>query len=208
LLEEGGRRHFMTKRFDRTEAGDKLHMQSLTALAHYDFNAAGAYSYEQAFLVMRRLRLPAHDVDQQFLRMAFNVLSRNQDDHVKNIAYLMNRSGVWRLSPAYDVTWAFNPNGDWTSRHQMSVNGKRGDFVVEDLINCGKAGGVQSRRIRPLLQQVHDAVARWPEFARAADVKPDWIEQIARTHRLDLAPPAPTRQAAGSASARPTRGGG
>jgi serine/threonine-protein kinase HipA len=168
-------------------------MQSLAALAHYDFNAAGAYAYEQAFLAMRQLRLPAHDVDQQFLRMAFNVIARNQDDHVKNIAYLMDRSGDWRLSPAYDITWAFNPTGDWTSRHQMSVNGKRDDFVVEDIFACAKAGGVQSRRIGPLLQQVHDAVGRWAEFAQAAHVKSDWIDQIGRTHRLDLAPPAPSR---------------
>jgi serine/threonine-protein kinase HipA len=196
LFEEGGRRHFMTRRFDRTEAGDKLHMQSLAALAHYDFNAAGAYGYEQAFLAMRQLRLPAHDVDQQFLRMAFNVIARNQDDHVKNIAYLMERSGDWRLSPAYDITWAFNATGDWTSRHQMSVNGKRDDFVIEDLVTCAKAGGVQTRRIRPLLQQVHDAISRWPEFAKAAAVKSEWINQIGHTHRLELAPPPPSRRPA------------
>lgn len=186
LLEEDGRRHFMSKRFDRTDSGDKVHMQSLAALAHYDFNAPGAYSYEQAFLAIRQLRLPIHDIDQQFLRMVFNVLARNQDDHVKNIAFLMDRAGTWRLSPAYDVIWAFNPNGDWTSRHQMSINGKRDGFVVEDLIACGKAGGVQGRRITPMLQRVHDAVSQWPVFARAADVKPDWIRQIGETHRLEL----------------------
>jgi serine/threonine-protein kinase HipA len=195
LFEEGGRRHFMTRRFDRTASGDKLHMQSLAALAHYDFNTAGAYGYEQAFLAMRQLKLPAHDVDQQFLRMAFNVIARNQDDHVKNIAYLMDRSGSWRLSPAFDVTWAYNPTGDWTSRHQMTVNGKRDGFEVDDLVACGKAGGVQSRRIRPLLQQVHDAVSRWPEFATAAAVKPEWIIQIGASHRLELTPPTRVRRA-------------
>lgn len=189
LFEEGGRRHFMTKRFDRTASGDKVHMQSLAALAHFDFNSPGSYSYEQAFLAIRRLRLSIHDVDQQFLRMVFNVLARNQDDHVKNIAFLMDRAGAWRLSPAYDVIWAFNPNGDWTSRHQMSINGKRDDFVVQDLVACGKAGGVQSRRIRHLIQQVQDAVSRWPDFARAAGVKADWVDRIRKTHRLDLLPP-------------------
>jgi serine/threonine-protein kinase HipA len=190
LFEEGGRRHFMTQRFDRTAKGDKRHMQSLAALAHYDFNAAGAYAYEQAFLAMRQLGLPAHDIDQQFLRMCFNVIARNQDDHVKNIAYLMDRSGTWRLSPAYDITWAYNPTGDWTSRHQMSVNGKRDHFVVDDLIACGKAGGVQSRRIGSLLRQVHDAVGRWPTFANEAQVRSDWIGQIAASHRLELTPKA------------------
>jgi serine/threonine-protein kinase HipA len=196
LLEEGGRRHFMTKRFDRTDSGDKVHMQSLAALAHYDFNAPGAQSYEQAFLAIRQLGLPIHDIDQQFLRMVFNVFARNQDDHVKNIAFLMDRTGTWRLSPAYDVIWAFNPTGDWTSRHQMSINGKRNDFVMEDLVACGKAGGVQSRRIKPMLQQVQDAVSRWPEFAGTADVKPDWIRQIGETHRLGLVPPKTKTRAA------------
>jgi serine/threonine-protein kinase HipA len=188
LFEEGGRRHFMTKRFDRTDDGNKLHMQTLAGLAHYDFNAAGAYSYEQAFLTMRKLGLPAREFDQQFRRMVFNVLARNQDDHVKNIAYLMDRAGHWRLAPAYDVIWAFNPNGDWTSRHQMSINGKLDHFGADDLIACGRTGGVQSRRIRPMFQRVHDAVSRWPDFARAAGVKPDWIRQIADTHRLDIEP--------------------
>ena len=188
LFEEGGRRHFMTRRFDRTASGDKLHMQSLAALAHYDFNAAGAYGYEQAFLLMRQLKFRVHNIDQQFLRLAFNVIARNQDDHVKNIAYLMDRAGTWRLSPAYDVTWSYNPTGEWTSRHQMSVNGKLDNFAIDDLIACAKVGGVQSRRIRPLIQRVHDAVSRWPEFAAAAAVQPQWISQIGKSHRLELAP--------------------
>jgi serine/threonine-protein kinase HipA len=188
LYEEGGRRHFMTRRFDRAADGDKLHMQSLAALAHYDFNAAGAYAYEQAFLAIRELGLPAHDVEQQFLRMGFNVIARNQDDHVKNIAFLMDRDGARRLSPAYDLTWAYNPTGDWTSRHQMTVKGKRDGFTVDDLLACGRAGGVQGRPIRRLLQQVHATVARWRAFAREAAVRPDWTEQIAATHRLELSP--------------------
>ncbi|MFV0277748.1 MAG: type II toxin-antitoxin system HipA family toxin, partial [Parahaliea sp.] len=101
LLEESGRQHFMTRRFDRLEGGEKLHMQSLCAIAHYDFNMAGAYSYEQALLVMRQLGLPMVQVEQQFLRMAFNIVARNQDDHVKNIAFLMNKAGEWSLSPAF-----------------------------------------------------------------------------------------------------------
>ncbi len=189
LFEEGGRRHFMTRRFDRTDTGGKLHVQSLAALAHYDFNDPGAYAYEQAFLAIRQLGLPAHDITQQFRRMVFNILARNQDDHVKNIAFLMDRRGTWRLSPAFDVIWAYNPGGDWTSRHQMSVNSKRDDFVVEDLMACARTAGISTRTVRPLLQQVHDAVGRWPEFAAAAGVRPDWISQIRASHRLALAPP-------------------
>ncbi len=194
LFEEGGRRHFMTRRFDRTATGDKLHMQSLAALAHYDFNNSGAYAYEQAFVTIRQLRLPAHDIDQQFRRMAFNVLARNQDDHVKNIAFLMDRSGAWRLSPAFDIIWAYNPDGPWTKHHQMSINGKQDDFAVEDLMACARAAGLSTARFRAILQQVHDAVGRWPDFAAEADVRRDWIRQIAASHRLALAPPSLARR--------------
>jgi serine/threonine-protein kinase HipA len=187
LLPEGGRRHFMTRRFDRTAVGDKLHMQSLAALAHYDFNAPGAYAYEQAFLAMRQLGLSSRDLEQQVRRMVFNVLARNQDDHVKNIAFLMDRSGSWRLSPAYDIIWAYNPSGPWTSRHQMSINGKRDAFTVDDLFAAARSAGLSTVRMRRILQQAHEAVARWPEFAAEAAVKPEWIPQIASSHRLDLA---------------------
>jgi serine/threonine-protein kinase HipA len=186
LLEESGRRHFMTKRFDRKENGDKLHMQSLAALAHYDFNDPGAYAYEQAFLAIRRLGLPATAIEQQFRRMAFNVAARNQDDHVKNIAFLMDRSGVWRLSPAYDVIWAYNPDGAWTSQHQMSINGKRDGFVVEDLLACARTVDLSVTRAQRVLEQVRDAVSRWPVFAKVAGVNADWITQIQSSHRLDL----------------------
>ena len=121
ILQENGRHHFMTRRFDREADGGKRHMQSLCALAHYDFNAAGAYSYEQALQVIRRLDLSMDTVEEQFRRMAFNILARNQDDHVKNIAFLMDRDGRWSLSPAFDVTYSFNPRGVWTGQHQMSA---------------------------------------------------------------------------------------
>jgi serine/threonine-protein kinase HipA len=195
LFDEGGRRHFMTKRFDRTETGDKLHMQSLAALAHYDFNSPGAYAYEQAFLVIRQLGLPAHYVDQQFRRMVFNVVARNQDDHVKNIAFLMDRSGIWRLSPAFDVIWAYNPTGDWTSQHQMSINGKRDHFVVDDLMACARVAGISTAKARAILQEVHDAVDRWSQFAEDASVEPAWIQQIASSHRLGLVIRGPKRRA-------------
>jgi len=119
LHHEGGRSHFMTKRFDRSDDGSKHHMQSLGAMAHLDFNQPASYSYEQAIQTMKRLGLAQKDLEQHVLRAMFNVVGRNQDDHVKNIAFLMNRRGEWRLSPAFDVSYAYDPNGDWTSQHQM-----------------------------------------------------------------------------------------
>ena len=138
LLEEGGRRHFMTRRFDRLDDGGKLHMQSLAALGHLDFNSAGVSSYEQAFDVMRRLGLSMGAREQQFLRMLFNVVARNQDDHVKNIAFLMDKAGAWSLAPAFDVTYAYNPAGLWTNRHQMTINGKTDGFSPGGF-QCGRA---------------------------------------------------------------------
>lgn len=178
LLEENGRRHFMTRRFDRVTGGDKLHMLSLAALAHFDFNAAGACSYEQVFLTMRRLGLPMIQLEEQFRRMVFNVCARNQDDHVKNIAFLMDRSGKWRLSPAYDVTYAFNPTGEWTSQHQMSIHGKRKAFVRDDLLAAAEAASLSKSRALHIIEQVQRAVALWPSFAETAGVADDWITSI------------------------------
>jgi len=186
LLEEGGRRHFMTRRFDREGDGGKLHMQSLAALAHFDFNAAGAHGYEQAFDVIRRLALPMRSLEQQFRRMLFNVVARNQDDHVKNIAFLMDRSGHWSLSPAFDVTYAFNPRGAWTARHQMSINGKTDDFTREDFRACARVAGLKSGRDTEILDEVRGAVAEWPRYAREAGVSERQREQIMRTLRLQF----------------------
>lgn len=186
LHEEGGRAHFMTKRFDRTPSGSKLHMQSLGAMMHYDFNTAGAYSYEQALLTVRRLGLPMEDTEQQVRRAFFNVLGRNQDDHVKNIAFLMNRKGVWRLSPAFDLAYSFNPTGAWTSQHQMTLNAKRDGFEVKDLLSCATAGGLKKSRAKQLLHEVSTAVAAWPDFAESAAVPSADQERIKLTLRREL----------------------
>jgi serine/threonine-protein kinase HipA len=186
LLEENGRRHFMTRRFDRLDDGGKLHMQSLCALAHYDFNQAGAYSYEQALLVIRQLGLPMEATEEQFRRMVFNVVARNQDDHVKNIAFLMDKAGRWSLSPAFDVSYSYNPSGAWTDRHQMTLNGKRDGFAIADLVACAKTALMKRGRAEAILDEVRAAVTRWPEFAAAAKVADASIRQIQASHRLNL----------------------
>lgn len=180
LLEENGRAHFMTKRFDRV-AGAKLHMQSLCGLAHFDFNQAGMYSYEQAFEVMRKLRLSKVDAQQQYRRMLFNVLARNQDDHTKNITFLMEPEGQWHLSPAFDVTYSHNPAGRWTNQHQMSINGKRDNFTLDDLVAVGES--ISLPKPQELIDEVSAAVDRWPEFANQAGVKVSVIRDISENHR-------------------------
>ncbi len=184
LLEEDGRRHFMTRRFDRLGGSDKLHMQSLGALAHFDLNQAGAHGYEQALQVVRRLGLSPADVEQLFRRMVFNVVARNQDDHVKNIAFLMDRRGRWSLAPAFDVTYAYNPEGAWTNQHQLTINGKRRGFSLEDFRACGRSAFMKRGRAQALLTEVQQVVARWPDYADAAGVAADHRDRIQRTLRL------------------------
>lgn len=186
LLEEGGRRHFMTRRFDRPDDGSKLHMQSLAALCHYDFRRDGAYGYEQALLATIDLGLSRNAVEQMFRRMVFNIVARNQDDHVKNIAFLMNDAGQWALSPAFDVTWAYNPRGEWTSSHQMTVNGKRDGFTIADLRAVAEVGRLKSTDAKRVLDEVVAAVSRWEQFAEEAGVTEEDTVKVARTHRLKL----------------------
>jgi serine/threonine-protein kinase HipA len=183
---EGGRSHFMTKRFDRTPRGRKIHMQSLGAIAHIDYRQPASHSYEQAIQVMRRLELPRQDLEQQVMRAVFNVVGRNCDDHVKNIDFLMNRRGEWRLSPAFDVSYAWNPSGEWTSRHQMSVNGKRDDIERDDLIALANAAQIKKARANELIDRVVDVVRRWPDFAAKADVADSRVKEIQAQQRTSL----------------------
>lgn len=188
ILRENDRHHFMTRRFDRTDTGDKIHLQSLGALAHYDFNQPGAVSYEQALRVIERLGLGKNAAEEQFRRLAFNIVARNQDDHVKNIAFLMDRRGRWRLSPAFDVTYSFNPEGRWTGAHQMTLNGKRDGFEVGDFVACARNASLKRGRATAILRDVQEAVSRWPEFAEAAGVPADAIRRIGAVHRTGLLP--------------------
>jgi len=181
LLEEHGRAHFMTKRFDRAD-DNKQHMQSLCGIAHYDFNMVGAYSYEQAFAVMRKLRLSKADAAEQYRRMIFNIVARDLDDHTKNIAFLMGPDGKWRLSPAYDVTYSHNPKGKWTNQHQMSANGKRDHFTREDLIAIGDS--ISLPKPEDIIDKVVNAVAQWDTFANTAGVRTDISNEIKAHHRL------------------------
>jgi len=188
LLEEGGRRHFMTRRFDRLSGGEKLHMQSLGALAHFDYNMAGAYGYEQALLAIRQLGLPVSAIEEQFRRMVFNIIARNQDDHVKNIAFLMDKKGRWSLAPAFDVIYSFQPTGKWTSNHQMTLNGKRDGFSMEDFKACAKGASMKRGRAKAIVEEVRTVVSRWKEYAAEVGVPFERIEKIARTLRAEPIP--------------------
>jgi serine/threonine-protein kinase HipA len=174
----------MTRRFDRLDNGEKLHMQSLCALAHYDFNMAGAYAYEQALLAIKQLGQPMSAVEEQFRRMVFNIISRNQDDHVKNIAFLMDKSGKWSLSPAFDMTYSFRTSSKWTASHQMTMNGKRDNFKLDDFNACAKVASMKRGRAQKIINDVFKTVSRWRDYADKAGVSPSWRDQIQHTLRL------------------------
>lgn len=186
LHEEGGRAHFMTKRFDRTDRGGKLHMLSLGAMRHFDFNIPRAYSYEQAVETIRMLGLGQTVIEEQFRRAVFNVLIRNQDDHVKNIAFLMDRHGKWSLSPAFDVAYAYNPSGAWTSEHQMSLNGKTTGFSRDDIRAFSSFCDIKSGRAATILEKARTAVLHWEVHARAADVPGELSARARAGFRVEL----------------------
>ena len=179
LLNDGKNRHFMTKRFDRTAEGKKLHMQSLAAMGHFDFNAAGTTSYEQCFTILNTLGLGHHEKLDMFRRMVFNVAACNCDDHVKNISFLMDKSGKWTLAPAYDVSFAYNPDGAWTSSHQMSINGKRKNIAASDFDTCARIAGLKNAEVKAVVSEVCTSLSHWKEFAATAGVTGERAEAIA-----------------------------
>lgn len=183
LVEENGRAHFLTKRFDR-ENGKKVHMQTLCGIAHYDYRLHRAYSYEQAFNVMRTLKLPYSQAQEMFRRMVFNVIVRNQDDHTKNISFLMGEDGVWRLSPAYDMGYSYNPNGGWTATHQMSINGKFDNITRKDLLECGAKNNIKNASL--IIDEVCEVASQWPTMAKECDVPQSMIDDIEANMLLDI----------------------
>jgi len=183
LLFEDKHAHFMTKRFDRID-NNKLHMQTLCAIAHYDYNYPSSYSYEQAFQVIRQLKLSYENAEQLFLRMVFNVIARNQDDHTKNISFLMDKNGKWSLAPAYDVTFAYDPKNKWMKSHQMSINGKYDDINRTDILALAK--NMNIKKANQKIDNVIDVISKWKAFAKAAKVAAEQIKYIQSTLLLKI----------------------
>lgn len=184
LLEENGRAHFLTRRFDRLQHNKKLHMQTLCGLCHFDYNNPNAYSYEQAFQAMRSLRLPYTDAEQLFRRMVFNVIASNNDDHTKNISFLMDETGQWSLSPAYDVTFAYNPSNLWLSQHQLSINNKRRDITQNDLLSLATQMNV--KKANEIIENVKDVISKWNVYASNSGIAGSQIKAIGSTHLLNI----------------------
>lgn len=179
LIEENGRAHFMTKRFDRLPGNEKLHVQTFCAMMHYDFNDIYSYSYEQLFQTMRMLRLTYPEAEQMYRRMVFNVMAQNCDDHTKNFAFTMNKSGEWKLAPAYDVCHAYRPASSWVSQHVLSINGKRQGIIRDDLLEVGRQMNV--KKASAIINQVSEVVGKWYEYAEQTKVEPKLRDSIGKT---------------------------
>lgn len=179
LLEENGRAHFMTKRFDRKNEKEKLHVQSFCAITHYDFNDILSYSYEQLFETMRSMFLPYSDAEQLFRRMVFNVMARNCDDHTKNFSFLMDQSGKWKLAPAFDLCHSYRPGSTWVSQHSLSINGKRQNISRNDFLQVAKKMNIKKANL--IIDQVRESVSQWDSFANQTSVNQNLKDAIAKT---------------------------
>ena len=179
LLEENGRAHFMTKRFDREGGTTKHHIQTFCAMKHFDYNLVTSFSYEQLFQTMRELELSYPDAEQMFRRMVFNVVARNCDDHTKNVAFRLKQGGKWELAPAYDVCHAYQPNHQWVSQHALSINGKRTAIMREDLLVIGKS--IKNKKAAEIIDEISNTVSKWKTFAGNVNVSPKLRDEIAGT---------------------------
>jgi len=179
LLEENGRAHFMTKRFDREDGSTKHHIQTFCAMKHFDYNLVTSFSYEQLFQTLRELKLPYPDAEQLFRRMVFNVMARNCDDHTKNFAFRLKKDGKWELAPAYDVCHAYQPKHQWVSQHALSINGKRTHVTKDDLLTIGKS--IKHKKAAETIEEISNTVSQWKTFADEVMVSPKLRDEIAAT---------------------------
>ena len=179
LLEENGRAHFMTKRFDREGHDTKHHIQTFCALKHFDYNQITSFSYEQLFQTMRELKLSYADAEQMFRRMVFNVLARNCDDHTKNFAFRLKKDGNWELAPAYDICHAYQPKHKWVSQHVLSINGKRTNITKDDLLLIGKS--IKNKNSAETIAEISNMVGKWNTFANEVMVYPELRDEINNT---------------------------
>ncbi|KXK51731.1 MAG: putative DNA-binding transcriptional regulator [Chlorobi bacterium OLB5] len=179
LLEENGRAHFMTKRFDREGGDTKYHIQTFCAIKHFDYNLVNSFSYEQLFQAMRELKLSYKDSEQMFRRMAFNVIARNCDDHTKNFSFRLKKGSNWELAPAYDVCHAYRPGSEWVSQHALSINNKRNNITKEDLMVIGQT--IKNKKASTIIEEINDSVNQWKKFANDVNVQPKLRDEIAKT---------------------------
>ena len=182
LLTENSNHHFMTRRFDRTDSGNKIHMQTVAGLAHLDRDQR--HSYEEVFGIIRKMNLPMEASLQLFRRMVFNVVARNNDDHTKNFSFLMDQQGRWKLAPAYDICYSYKPGGRWIGQHQLSLNGKQDGFTRLDLSTVGERMGI--RRCGEIIDEVSHAVSKWRSIAQDCGVRESHINEIEKNLLLDL----------------------
>lgn len=168
--------HFLTKRFDRDENGEKLHIHSLCGLLGLDYHQVGNYSYEHYFMAARKLGLGQDAMEEVFRRMVFNVLVHNCDDHTKNFSFMMDQEGKWLLSPAFDLCYSYDNSNEWVNGHNMRVNGKRTEITYDDLMEVGKKFNIKKRKT--IFENIKMVVDQFTEYAHKNNVKQTLIDEV------------------------------
>ena len=179
LLEENDRAHFITKRFDREGNETKHHVQTLCAIQHFDYNNLYGYSYEQLFQTMRMLKLSYTEAEQMFRRMVFNVLATNYDDHAKNFAFILKKDENWKLAPAYDVCYSYDPKNIWVSQQTLSINGKHKNISKADLIIIAKSNNI--KKAERIIEEIISVVSNWIIYAKKVSVSKELHDSISKT---------------------------
>lgn len=177
ILEENGRSHFMTKRFDR-DGDKKHHIQTFCGMQHFDYNDMFEYSYEQLFETMRQLSLNYQEAEEMFRRMVFNVIAKNCDEHTKNFSFILKQDEEWRLAPAYDLCFAFDESNHWVNQQTLSIRGKRNDIQIEDLMSIAKENNIKNGK--KIIEQTISVLQSWKSFANEANVPQKLIDHIGK----------------------------
>ena len=179
LLEENGRAHFMTKRFDREGGNIRHHLQTFCGIQHFDYNNLYGYSYEQLFQTMRTVKMTYPEAEQMYRRMVFNVMATNYDDHTKNFSFILKQGGRWELSPAYDVCYSYDPSNVWVSQHTLSINGKHNGINTSDLMTIADANNI--KKGAKIIDEIKAIVSHWSEYAERAGVSVELKRSIGKT---------------------------
>lgn len=168
--------HFLTKRFDRTQTGEKIHVHSLCGMLGLDYNQIGQYSYEQYLMTARKLELGQDTMEEIYRRMVFNVLAHNCDDHTKNFSFMMDKQGNWSLSPAFDLCYSYDSTNQWVDGHNMMINNKRTNITYADLMVIGEKFNIKKRK--EIVELIKGVIDTFKEYAKKNHVKKDLINEV------------------------------
>ena len=183
LFEHGNLSHFLIKRFDRVD-NTRMHTHTLAGLTHTDFNVPKHYSYDMLLKLTLNLTGEQAAVEEQFRRVIFNVIARNQDDHAKNFSFMMDQKGRWSITPAYDITYA---NGaEYTKNHQLSIRGKVNNFTMDDLLYIAKESSIKESWAKETIERIINVVSGFENRAKELQINDSLTSRVLKALRLSV----------------------